>query len=120
MAIIWTEDADSRQNTGPSGIQQQNGASFGASDYVPGGYPVYASAFGLSHIRALIPCAYTGTAGAYTWAYIKPAISGPSATNPGYLKVYGDGGPTSGAPSVEVSASTNFQSSTVDFMAYGY
>ena len=36
MSITWTEDADSRQNLGDSGILQQNTATFGFSDYPAG------------------------------------------------------------------------------------
>lgn len=122
MAITWQEDADSRQHTGPSGINQQNAASFGASDYIQGGYPVYASAFGLSHIRALIPCAYsasgTGTGAGYEWRYIKPLVSGPAVSNPGFLKAFQQNGTTGGL--VEASASSNFSAGTIDFMCFGY
>lgn len=112
MSITWTEDADSRQNLGISGIQQQNSAAFSLSDYPSGGYPVYASAFGLSHIRSLIPVAYTGTALGLVFQYQKPAISGPAATNPGFIRVWNG--------STEVSVSNNIIGGTVDFRASGY
>ena len=112
MAITWTEDADSRQNLGISGIMQQNTATFGFSDYPVGGYPVYASAFGLSHIRSIIPCGYSGSALGLQFQYQKPAVSGPASSNPGFLRLY------SGA--TEVSASNNINNSTVDLLAYGW
>lgn len=123
MAITWTEDADSRQNLGISGILQQNSAAFGASDYAKGGYPVYASAFGLSHIRSLIPCAYSaygpGTPGGYVWQYIKPAVSGPAATNPGFLVALEQNASASNSLA-EVAAGTNFNGGTLDALAFGY
>jgi hypothetical protein len=122
MSITWTEDAESRQNLGMSGIIQQNTAVFSASDYVKGGYPVYASYFGLSHIRSLIPCGYAqsgpGTPASVEWKYIKPAVSGPSATNPGFLIALEPG--ASNSTLVEVSASTNFSVGNLDCLAYGY
>jgi|FreactTroBogLake_1042271.scaffolds.fasta_scaffold16914_2 hypothetical protein len=126
MAITWTEDADSRQNLGPSGIIQQNTAAFSVSDY-PGlpGYPVYASAFGMSHIRGLIPIAYSsleniaGTPGGYVWQYFKPAVSGPAATNPGYLVPLEQSGVT-GALVPVTGSNVNFSGGTVDFVAYGW
>lgn len=119
MAITWTEDADSRRNLGDSSIQQVNTAAFGVSDYVLGGYSVVPGSFGMSHIRGLIPIAYTGNTGSVTWAYQKPAVAGPAASNPGFLKAYGDGGPTVGAVATEVSASSNF-TGVVDFLADGW
>ncbi len=112
MAITWTENADSRQNLGPSGIIQQNLATFGFSDYPTGGYPIYASAFGMSSIRALIPCGYTGAALGLLFEYQKPAVAGPAASNPGYLRLYNGG--------TEVSASNNISGGTADFIAFGY
>lgn len=122
MAITWIEGADSRQNLGDSGIIQQNTATFSASDYVPGGYPVYAGAFGLSSIRGLWPVSYSangaGFPGGYVWEYIKPAVAGPAATNPGYLKAFQQNGST--GPLVEVSVSSNFAGGNADFIAFGY
>lgn len=112
MAITWSEDADSRQNLGISGIIQQNTASFSLSDYPVGGYPVYAGAFGMSHIRSLIPCGYTGSALGLLFEYQKPAVSGPAATNPGFLRLYNGG--------TEVSASNNIIGATVDLLAFGW
>ena len=119
MSITWTNDGDGRSNLGPSVILQAARASFGASDYVPGGYPVYAGAFGLSTLRGLIPLAYQGTTSGYVWEYIRPTIAGPAVSNPGYLKVYGSGA-SSGGVLTEVSASSNFSGGTADFAAYGY
>ena len=95
--ISFKEDADSRQNLGMSGIIQQNTASFGAFDYPAGGYPIYASAFGMSHIRGLWPDAFTTATSPYIWRYIKPLIAGLSNSNPGFLQVLTPSGP--GAPS---------------------
>jgi len=112
MAITWTENADSRQNLGDSGIVQVNTATFGFSDYPSGGYPVYAGAFGLSYITSLIPTAYSGTALGLLFEYQKPAVQGPAATNPGFLRLY--------SGNTEVSASNNILNATVDFLAFGY
>lgn len=124
MAITWSEDADSRQNLGIGGIIQQNTASFGVSDYQVGGYPIYASAFGMSHIRSLIPCGYGGGVGAgypagYVWQYLKPAISGPSATNPGYLIALEQNG-ASGSLVPVTGSNTNFGGGTLDLLCFGY
>ncbi len=116
--MIWIEDADSRQNLGPSGIIQKNTAQFSLSDYPSGGYPVYAAAFGLSQIRSLIPCGYTGSAAGYVFQYEKPAVSGPASSNPGYLKIFEQNGTT--GPLIEVSASNNINGATADFLAFGY
>ena len=117
MSITWTENAESRAMLAPSVQMQQNLASFGASDYVAGGYPVYPSAFGLSTIRALIPTGFSssaaGTPGSVIWEPIKPAISGPAASNPWYLKALND-------TLAEVSASNNISGGTMDWLAMGY
>jgi predicted permease len=75
MSITWTEDSDSRANLGPGAIMQQNSASFGASDYVNGGYLIVPAAFGLSRIRALLAVAATGNALGYVWNYNASASS---------------------------------------------
>lgn len=122
MSITWTENAESRQNLGMSGVIQQNTASFSASDYVKGGYPVYAGAFGLSEVRSLIPAAYSaygpGTPAGVVWRYITPNPGGNSFTNPGFLVALEPG--ASNAAFVEVSASSNFSAGNVKFLAYGY
>lgn len=103
MAISWVEDADSRQNLGPSGIEQEDVASFGLSDYATGGYAVAANAFGLARIRSLVPCGFTGTTEGYTWLY---------DTATGKLKAYNG--------TNEVGANTNFSGGTVRCRAKGY
>lgn len=113
MSITWTEDADSRQNLGPAGIAQQNKATFNVSDYPNGGYPVPPANFGLSRLRSLIPCAYTGAARGYVWEY-------DNTNNPGVLRVYAQNG-TDG-PLVETASNTDFsaQNGSVTLLAYGY
>lgn len=69
MAITWTEDADSRQNLGPSGIIQSNTATFAANDYPAGGYPVVAAAFGMGRLRGMCAIAETGGALGYNWVF---------------------------------------------------
>jgi hypothetical protein len=124
VALTWTEDGDSRQDLGNSGIIQQNSATFSVSDY-PGlpGYPVYASAFGMSHIRGLWPIAYTalgaGFPGGYVWQYVKPAVSGPAATNPGYLVPLEQNAQTGSLVPV-TGSNTNFAGGGIDFLAYGW
>jgi hypothetical protein len=117
MSITWTEDTDSRFQPAPSVISQQNIASFGASDYVTGGYPVYPSAFGLSAIRALIPVGYSsiasGTPGSVIWEAISPAVAGPAASNPWYLKALTD-------TFAETASNTNFSGGTLRVQAWGY
>ena len=124
MSITWTEDADSRQNLGPSGIIQQNTATFSVSDYQVGGYPIYASAFGMSHIRSLIPCGYGGGIGAgypagYVWQYLKPAVAGPASSNPGYLIALEQNGLTGSLAQVSAS-NANFAGGSLDLLAFGY
>lgn len=75
MSITWTEDAESRFVAGPSAIMQENVASFGASDYVTGGYFVDPKWFGLARIRGLWPVGANGGALGYMWVY------NPSASN---------------------------------------
>lgn len=119
MAITWTEVGDNRANLGTSGIVQGAKANFGASDYAPGGYPVYPSSFGLSSFSSLIPVGYSAVTAPYDFVFVYPTVAGPSASNPGFIKVYGSGG-SAGAPAVEVSASSNFSGGFVVFEAYGY
>lgn len=125
MAITWTEGADSRQNLGPSGIMQVNKASFSVSDYPVGGYPIYPSAFGLSHITFLIPVGYggggvgAGYPAGYVWQYLKPLIEGPANSNPGFLIALEQNGLTGSL--VPVSASNaNFAAGSLDLCAFGY
>lgn len=117
MSITWTMNNESRAMLAPSVIIQQAKASFGASDYVTGGYPVYPSAFGLSAIRALVPVAFssiaTGTPGSVIWEAIQPTIFGPAASNPWYLKALS-------ALGTETASNTNIGGGTVDFLACGY
>jgi hypothetical protein len=117
MSITWTENAESRAMLAPSVQMQQNLASFGASDYVAGGYPVYPSAFGLSAIRALIPVGFSssaaGSPGSVIWEAIKPATSGPAASNPWYLKALTD-------VLAETASNTNFAAGTMEVLAIGY
>jgi hypothetical protein len=117
MSISWKMNNESRAMLAPSVIIQQATASFGASDYVTGGYPVYPSAFGLSAIRALVPVAFSatgsGTPGSVIWEAIQPAIYGPAASNPWYLKAL------SGL-TTETASNTNLSGGTIDFMACGY
>ena len=117
MSITWTQNTDSRAMLGPSVQLQQNKASFGASDYVLGGYAVYPSAFGLAVIRALIPVGFSsiaaGTPGSVIWEAIQPATAGPAASNPWYLKALTD-------VFAETASNTNFAGGTADFMALGF
>jgi hypothetical protein len=117
MSITWTEGADSRAMLGPENIQQQNKATFGASDYALGGYPVYPAAFGLAKIRALIPVGFSGFAagqpGSALWEAIQPAVAGPAASNPWYLVALTD-------TFAETASNTNFAGGTMDLLAIGY
>ena len=120
MSITWTEKPDSRVMLGPQNEQEQSKASFGASDYVTGGYPVYPANFGLSSIRALIPVGFSsvaaGTPGSQDWVAVQPAVAGPAASNPWFLKAgyFGAGGFT------ETASNTNFGAGTMDVLAIGY
>lgn len=114
MALTWKEDADSRQDLGMSGIIQCNVASFAASDYVTGGYPVAPSAFAFGYLRGLIQLAFTGTAYLYSFKY-------NAAT--GKLQAFeAITGAASGDPAVEteVPAGTDLSGGTVTFLAYGF
>lgn len=117
MSITWTQTTDSRAMLAPSVIKQQNKASFGASDYVTGGYPVYPSDFGLSAIRALIPVAFSGFAagqpGSALWEAISPAVAGPAASNPWHIVALTD-------VFAESASNTNFAAGTMSWEATGY
>jgi hypothetical protein len=82
MAITWTEDTDSRADLGPSTIQQQSLATFGASDYVTGGYFVDPQWFGLRRIRGAVVTGLSGNALGYLWQY-SPSASSLYAYQPG-------------------------------------
>lgn len=122
MALTWTLINDSRSNFGPSAIAQPAVASFGASDYVSGGYPVYAGQFGLTALLGVIPVGYSkvgsGAPGGYVWKYVTPAVAGPAASNPGFLVAQQQNGTT--GPLVETASNTNFAGGTISVIAYGY
>lgn len=103
MALTWTEDPDSRQNLGMSGIIQQNTASFSLSDYTSSGYAVNPAAFGMGVLHGLIPLAYTGTAAQYEWRY---------RSDYGTLEVFSAG--------TQVSPGTDLSGGTVKLLAYGF
>lgn len=122
MSITWVLDNDSRQNFGPSGIVQPARAFFGASDYVTGGYPVFAQQFGMSSLKGIIPVGYSSTGsgapGGYVWKFKTPALQGPAFTNPGNLVATQQNGTT--GPLVETASNTNFNGGTMDVLVYGY
>jgi len=126
MAITWTQNNDSLAQLGPSVMVKQTLATFSVSDYVTGGYAVYpAAAFGFSAIRALLPVAFSaagaGTPGGYLWEAIKPAVGGPAASNPWYLRAFQQNAQSSTSnPFTEVPPGTNFASGNMDFMGFGY
>lgn len=107
--LNWTEDADSRMDLGPSGIIQKNVATFNLSDYPKGGYPINPQAFGMSRIRALIPCAFTGAAEGYEWEY--DVSSQPIGT----LKALT-------GPVTETASNTDFSANngSIGLLAFGY
>lgn len=119
MSISWTINNDARADLGPENIIQKSTASFGSSDYVQGGYPVYPANFGLSAIRGLIPCSFSatgaGTPGGYEWVPVAPAVAGPAASNPWFLKSM-----QTGAPPTETASNTNFSGGTLGVIAFGY
>jgi hypothetical protein len=114
MAITWTEDADSRQNLGPSNISQCNAANFASSDYTTGGYTVNPQAFGLARLRGLWLVGAMGTVAnpannGYNWVLNKYSAT----TSPAYkLQAFTSGG-------TEASASTDFSGLTLTFKAEG-
>lgn len=112
--LNWTEDADSRQQTGPSGLWQKNTATFNLSDYPTGGYPVTPAAFGLSRIRSLILGSATGAALGYLWEYDN------SQQPVGYLKAMGQTAAT--GPLVETASNTDFSANggSIGLLAFGY
>lgn len=120
MSITWTEDAES-QLRGTSAILQQNTASFGASDYVAGGYPVYPASFGLGAIRGLVVAGVSGTGagtpGAVEWEAVAPATAGPAASNPWHLQAGYHG---TGNAWNESASNTNFSGGTLRVLAFGY
>ena len=119
MSITWVVEGDARHDLGPNGILQKARASFGASDYVTGGYPVFPQNFGLSAIKGIWPIGFTatgaGTPGGYEWVPVEPAIGGPAATNSWFLKSM-----QTGAPPTETASNTNFNGGSMDVLAYGY
>ncbi len=120
MSITWTEEAES-QLRGTSAILQQNTASFGASDYVTGGYPVYPASFGLSAIRSLwiggVSATGAGTPGSVEWEAVAPAVAGPANSNPWYLKAGYHG---TGNVWNESASNSNFSGGTLRVLAFGY
>ena len=122
MSITWTQNFDSRSVLGPNSIQQVSTASFGASDYATGGYPAYPQNFGLSAIRGLIPTGYTasgpGAPGGYVWQAFKPAISGPAASNPWFIKAFQTA--SNGGQLIETASNTNFSGGMISWSASGY
>jgi hypothetical protein len=123
MAITINEEGDGRNNLGMSGILQWAGASFSVSDYPPGGYPNYPSQFGLSHIRGIMPMGYgaagAGFPGGYVWEYVKPAVAGPAASNPGFLVALEQSGVTGSLVPV-TGSNSNFAGANLDLLAYGW
>lgn len=117
MSIIWTEAGDSRAMLGPSTTIQENIANFNVSDYPAGGYPVPAQNFGMSRIRALIPCGYTGAARGYVWEYDTTGLANQPPL--GVLRVYQQNG-TTGAL-VETASNTDFSAlgGSVRLLAFG-
>lgn len=117
MSITWTENAESRAMLAPSVIKQQNKATFGASDYVTGGYAVLPSAFGLSAIRSLIPVGFSaygaGTPASVIWIAVAPAVAGPAASNPWHIVALTD-------TLAETASNTNLNGGTMDWVAEGY
>lgn len=111
MAITWTEDTDSRVNLGPGAIQQQNTATFGASDYVTGGYLVLPAAFGLARIRGAIVVGQNGNALGYDWQY------NSSASN---LIPYQQS--ASNGPLVQTASNTDFSGNggSLKVLAFGF
>ena len=112
--LTWTEDADSRQDLGPSGIIQKNTATFNLSDYPMGGYPIDPHAFGMARIRSLIPCGMTGAARGWEWEYNN------SQQPIGHLQAYGQNATT--GPLVETASNTDFSANggTLSLLAFGY
>lgn len=117
MSITWTINGESRAMLGPSVIMQQNKASFGASDYVTGGYPVFPKSFGLAAIRSLIPVSFSGFAagqpGSALWEAISPAVSGPADSNPWHIVALTD-------VFAESASNTNFAAGTMSWEAKGF
>lgn len=111
MSIIWTEDADSRAMLGPGVEMQQNTATFGASDYVTGGYPVPPNAFGLSRIRGVAVVGRTGNALGYDWQY-----------NPSASSIIPYQQSASNGPLVQSASNTDFSgnSGSLRVLAFGY
>lgn len=122
MAITWTIDNEGRADLGQSGILQAVVGTFGASDYVTGGYPIYAKDVGMSSIRGIIPSGFSsfgaGNPGGYVWEAQSPSTPGPANTYPWYLRALEQSAAT--GPLVEPSASTSFAGGTIRLLVNGY
>jgi hypothetical protein len=121
MSITWTMDNDSRAMLGPSATVLQATASFSASDYVTGGYPVLPSAFGLGSIRCMLEAGSTSNAvgypGGYEWNPVAPSVAGPAASYPWYLQALRQNGTT--GPLVETESNTDFSGGTLRVLVFG-
>jgi hypothetical protein len=111
MAITWTEDSESRANLGPSNISQMNVATFGASDYVTGGYFVDPQWFGLRRIRGAVVVGQSGNALLYNWEY------SPSASS---LQAYQQS--ASNGPFAQTASNTDFSANngSLRLLAFGF
>lgn len=111
MAITWQQDEESKVYLGPSVQQQDSIASFASSDYPTSGYPVAASAFGMTRLRDLWEGAReSGPALGVVWEYDKVNKK---------LQAFWTGASTSGKLA-EVANGTDFSSTTVRFIANGF
>lgn len=112
MAASFKEDADGRQNLGPSGIIAVVDMTFAAADYATGGYAVTPAALGgLSRIRGIQAIRFLGTTAiGYNWNY--------NGTT-GKIMALG-GAASAGTAFQEAAASTDFSDSTVRLLVYGF
>lgn len=111
MSITWTTQADSRQNLGFSGIIQPMRMTFGASDYLTGGYAVTPGQFGFGRIHGLWVIAQAGTALATTVELRYNRTSG---------KIQAFGGAASGIALAEVANGFDLSAFTFDIIVFGY
>lgn len=109
MSMSLKETGEGRGNIAPSFIIQPATASFSASDYPTGGYPVTGAPVGLGYVRGMIPAGYIGTASNYLWEYV------PSAVTPGTGNLL-----VQSAPGTQVAANTDLSGAMVAFQIVGF
>jgi len=114
MALTITKVPDITYYLGESGVQRAYNLQPGASDYVPGGYPITASAVELGKLIGAQLLLVSGTGAGYTASFVAQAT--PLATNPYQTQINLE--VLSG--STQVSASTDLSGASFTALFLGW